>query len=73
MRAGGNIWALGDRSGSVLVYLRLDDADHDHSRQMPDGGHQYPRIECELVGAALLEELPLEEHAGSLAELNDGA
>ena len=73
MRPGGNIWALGDRSDSVLVYLQLDDADHDHPRQMPDSRHHDAEVEGELVGAALLEEIPLEEHAGSLAELNDGA
>ena len=46
--------------------------DH-HPRQMQDGRHHDPHIEGKLVGAALLEELPLEEHAGPLAELNDGA
>ena len=48
-------------------------SDHNHPRQMPDGRHHDPHIEGKLVGAALLEELPLEEHAGPLAELNDGA
>jgi hypothetical protein len=40
---------------------------------MPDRGHHDPHIEGKLVGTALLEELPLQEHAGSLAELNDRA
>ena len=40
---------------------------------MPYCRHHDPHIEGELVGAALLEEVPLEEHAGSLAELNNGA
>lgn len=48
-------------------------SDHNHPRQMPDGCHHYPHIEGKLIGAALLEELALEEHARSLAELNDGA
>lgn len=47
---------------------------HQHpSRQMPDGGHHDPHVERELVGTALLEKLPVEEHAGPLAELKDGA
>ena len=46
---------------------------HDHPSQMPDGDHHDPHIEGKLVGAALLEELPLEEHARPLAKLHDGA
>lgn len=48
-------------------------SDHNHPRQMPNCRHHDPHVECELIGAALLEELAFEEHAGSLAELNDGA
>lgn len=40
---------------------------------MPDRRHHDPHVERKLVGAALLEEVPLEEHAGPLAELNDRA
>lgn len=40
---------------------------------MPDRRHHDPHIEGKLVGAALLEELAFEEHAGPLAELNDRA
>ena len=40
---------------------------------MPHRRHQHPHVKCKLIGAALLEELPLEEHAGALAELDDGA
>ncbi len=40
---------------------------------MPDGRHHDPHIEGKLVGAALLEEVPFEEHAGPFTELNDGA
>ena len=40
---------------------------------MPDRGHHDPHIEGKLIRAALLEELPLEEHARPLSELNDGA
>lgn len=47
--------------------------DHHHPRQMPDGCHHDAHVEGKLVGAALLEEIPLKEHAGPLAELNDGA
>ena len=35
--------------------------------------HHDPHIKRKLVGAALLEEVALEEHAGSFAELDDGA
>ena len=48
----------------------LSPHDH-HPHQMPDGCHHDPHIEGKLVGAALLEEFSLEEHAGSFAELND--
>ncbi len=47
--------------------------DRHHPRQMPYGRHHDPHIEGKLVGAGLLEELTLEEHAGPLAELNNGA
>ena len=47
--------------------------DQHHPRQMPDGRHHDPHIEGKLVGTALLEELPLKEHAGPFAELNDRA
>ena len=40
---------------------------------MPDSRHYYTEVKRKLIGAALLEELALEEHARSLAELNDGA
>ena len=46
---------------------------HHHPLQMPDGRHHDPHIEGEFVCAALLEEVPLKEHARPLAELNDGA
>ena len=46
---------------------------HDHPRQMPDGRHHDPHVKGELVGTALLKELALEEHAGPLAELHNGA
>lgn len=39
---------------------------------MPGRRHQHSHIERKLVGTALLEELSLEEHAGPLAELNNG-
>ena len=45
--------------------------DHHHPRQMPDGRHHDPHVEGKLIRTALLEEFPLEEHAGSFAELND--
>ena len=45
-------------------------SDHNHPRQMPDGSHHDPHIEGKLVGAALLEELALEEHAGSSEKLS---
>lgn len=56
-----------------IILLVFHSPDHDHPRQMPDGRHHDPHIEGKLVGAALLEELSFEEHAGPLAELNDGA
>lgn len=40
---------------------------------MPHRRHHDPHVKGELVGTALLKELALEEHAGPLAELNDGA
>jgi hypothetical protein len=40
---------------------------------MPDRRHHYTEVKRKLIGTALLEELPLKEHAGPLAELNDGA
>ena len=40
---------------------------------MQDRRHHDTHIEGKLIRAALLEELPLEEHARSLAELNDRA
>lgn len=40
---------------------------------MPNSRHHDAEVEGELIGAALLEEFPLQEHAGPLAELNDGA
>ena len=46
---------------------------HNHPRQMPDSRHQDPHIKRKLVGTALLKELALEEHAGALAELHNGA
>lgn len=48
-------------------------SDHRHPRQMPDRRHHDPHIEGKLVGAALLEKVAFEEHAGPLTELNDGA
>lgn len=45
----------------------------DHPRQMPDRRHHDSHVEGELIRTALLEELPLKEHARPLAELNDGA
>ncbi len=56
-----------------MVHLPLHDTDHNHPSQMPDRRHHYPHIEGKLIGTALLEELPVEEHAGPLAELNDRA
>lgn len=47
---------------------------NDHRpRHMPDRRHHDPHVEGKLIRTGLLEELPLEEHAGSLAELNNGA
>ena len=40
---------------------------------MPHRRHRDPHIKSKLVGAALLEKVSLQEHAGSLAELNDRA
>jgi hypothetical protein len=40
---------------------------------MPDSRHHDPHIEGELIGAGLPEEHTFEEHAGSLADLNDGS
>jgi hypothetical protein len=37
---------------------------------MPDGRHHDPEVKGKLVGAALIEEFPLKEHAGPFAELN---
>ena len=56
-----------------MVHLPFDDADHNHPSQMPDRRHHDPHIEGELIRTALLEKLSLEEHAGPLAELNNGA
>ena len=56
----------------VLSILSFDLPRH-HPRQMPDGSHHDAEVKGKLVGAALLEELPLEEHAGPFAELNDRA
>jgi hypothetical protein len=38
---------------------------------MPDGRHHDPHIEGELIRAGLCEEVPLKEHAGPFAELNN--
>jgi hypothetical protein len=38
-----------------------------HPRQMPNGRHHDAEVKRKLIGAALLEELPFEEHAGPLA------
>ena len=51
----------------------LDNAYHDHPCQMPDGPRHDRHVKSKLVGAALHKELPLKEHAGPLAELNNGA
>jgi hypothetical protein len=40
---------------------------------MPDGRHYDPHVERKLVGAALLEEVPLEEHAGSSEKLGQSS
>ena len=40
---------------------------------MPHGRHQHPHIKRKLIRTTLLEEVPLEEHARSLAELDDRA
>jgi hypothetical protein len=40
---------------------------------MPDGRQHYAHIEGKLVGAALLEEVPLEEHAGSSDKLRQSS
>jgi hypothetical protein len=40
---------------------------------MPDGCHHDPHIEGKLIGAGLCKEIALEEHAGSLAELDNRA
>jgi len=40
---------------------------------MPDRRHHDSDVEGELIRTGLLEELPVEEHAGPLAELNDRA
>ena len=40
---------------------------------MPDRRHHDPHVKRKLVGAALLKELALEEHAGSFAKLDNGA
>ena len=37
---------------------------------MPDRRHHDPHVEGKLVGAALLEELALEEHTGSSEKLS---
>lgn len=44
-----------------------------HPRQMPDGSHHDPHVKRKLIRTGLLEELPVEEHAGPFAELNDRA
>jgi hypothetical protein len=48
-----------------MLFLRVEIRylDYHHPRQMPHGRHHDPHIEGKLVGAALLEELPFEEHA----------
>lgn len=46
---------------------------HHRPRQMPHSRHHDPHIKRKLISTALREEVPFEEHAGPLAELNDGA
>jgi hypothetical protein len=62
----------GKRIFSHLKGIWGNPNDH-HPHQMPDGCHHDPHIERKLVGAALLEKIPLAEHAGTLEVLNDGA
>ena len=57
----------------LFLCVEIRYLDYRHPRQMPDCRHHDPEVEGKLVGATLLEELPLKEHAGPLAELNDRA
>ena len=57
----------------LFVRIEIRYLDYHHPRQMPDRRHHDPHVEGKLIRTGLLEELPVEEHAGSLAELNDRA
>ena len=56
-----------------ITSIRWLDLAHHHPRQIPDRRHHDPHVKGELVGTALLKELALEEHAGPLTKLHNGA